>query len=786
MTVQSQTSKVIYNGNGTTTAFSTSFSFIINNDVKVILVDSVGVEVLQAIGTHYSITGAGTGSAGTVTMIDAPLTGQKLIIYRKPELTQLTDYIENDAFPAESHENALDKLTHIAQSLDEQASRGLKLPISSLASSQLPTPITRALLAWNDTANALVNIPIVDLVSTQNRSNETSVLSVTDFNSIGNGIVNDTDAIKNAVATAYLTGDLLYWPTGTYVTTETIPNLHNVRHFGAGVIKRGSDLFYPNPQRGQVNQIYISTTGSNSNDGLSSSQPKQTLQSYADLLLNYTPLLGEWIGVVEAGTYARIRYSDDGIISEMPVKLKGPDRNVSTGKVRFRLGKPIGGTLEEPGVILGTFAVGETITGSVSGFTATIINDLTANIIVEITNGTPQINDIVTGAISGASGRVWYMSPIPTALIKEEGTQAAFGILASNTNIHIENIKIEDYNGTSSSSGIRGDDDCLIRCVNVHLEDCFYGVSGLSECTLDIKGGWFNDCGFLLSDDASPTGHAIRGVFHTKFEVGTQSAGSLSFGPAITACAGVARVQELCTGHLDFVTCADNNSGLRLLVNSRLNIDGSAFYRNSSSAVYATQGCHVDTTANTVFGRGADTNGRNFSGGFGSTASSFGIDGINVANGANPAIFSTTLTTTSVNSITNVAVEEFTIHHDALTDTQFSGIACKAIKCRVNCNLVGTTGTFKRLALRVGATPTIVSFGSANTGSMVAEFVVYLKGSNSQFCYSKGIMNGATYSANNSLSESTSGDLNITLEAVVDNTADRIDIFAIEWEQVGF
>ena len=118
MTVSSTISPTItYNGNGSTTAFSTSFVFLESGDLVVTLIDSGGTETVQTIITEYTVSG-GSGSAGTVTMVTAPASGEQLRIERATAKTQLTDYIENDSFPAESHEAALDRLTLIAQELE--------------------------------------------------------------------------------------------------------------------------------------------------------------------------------------------------------------------------------------------------------------------------------------------------------------------------------------------------------------------------------------------------------------------------------------------------------------------------------------------------------------------------------------------------------------------------------------------------------------------------------------------------------------------------------------------
>lgn len=133
MTISSTTSKATYNGNGTTHAFAVPFYFLADADLIVTLVSSAGVETVQTITTHYTVTGAGVPAGGTVTMITAPATGETLVIKRSPGQTQETDYVENEAFPAEAHERALDLLTMICQSLQEQIDRAVLYPVSTSA-----------------------------------------------------------------------------------------------------------------------------------------------------------------------------------------------------------------------------------------------------------------------------------------------------------------------------------------------------------------------------------------------------------------------------------------------------------------------------------------------------------------------------------------------------------------------------------------------------------------------------------------------------------------------------
>lgn len=117
-----------YNGNGATTAFATGFQFINNSDLLVIVTSSTGVETVQTITTHYTVTGAGLSGGGTVTFVAAPAAGTKVNIRSNVTIDQQTDYLEGGSFSAATHEDALDKLTKISQQIKEITDRSLKLP----------------------------------------------------------------------------------------------------------------------------------------------------------------------------------------------------------------------------------------------------------------------------------------------------------------------------------------------------------------------------------------------------------------------------------------------------------------------------------------------------------------------------------------------------------------------------------------------------------------------------------------------------------------------------------
>jgi hypothetical protein len=129
MTVTTTTAKKTFTGDGSTTGFAYNFKILASSDLTVYLrlIASPYSETLQTETTHYSVAGVGDAGGGTVTMVTAPPTTDQLILLRAVPQTQLTDYTANDAFPAETHEEALDRLAMIVQDQQETLDRTLKV-----------------------------------------------------------------------------------------------------------------------------------------------------------------------------------------------------------------------------------------------------------------------------------------------------------------------------------------------------------------------------------------------------------------------------------------------------------------------------------------------------------------------------------------------------------------------------------------------------------------------------------------------------------------------------------
>lgn len=151
MAVSSQNNKDLYTGTGSQVAFSYTFRILDDDDILVDIKDTDGVITTQIKTTNYTVTGVGQQAGGTITFVVAPLSTDTIILTRSVALTQEVDYKEQDTFPAETHEEALDKLTMINQQQQEELARVPKFD-SSLDSSfdtTFPTPISNGFLKVN-------------------------------------------------------------------------------------------------------------------------------------------------------------------------------------------------------------------------------------------------------------------------------------------------------------------------------------------------------------------------------------------------------------------------------------------------------------------------------------------------------------------------------------------------------------------------------------------------------------------------------------------------------------
>ena len=134
-------------GDGSTVDFAFTFPIIATSELEVWLrTTATGAQVQQTLTTHYSVSATNNNftSGGTVTMVTAPTTAQKLLILRTTPQTQATDFGASGIHLA--IENADDKLTRILIDIQEQLNRSLKYPKTdaSTLTSIMDDSVTRA------------------------------------------------------------------------------------------------------------------------------------------------------------------------------------------------------------------------------------------------------------------------------------------------------------------------------------------------------------------------------------------------------------------------------------------------------------------------------------------------------------------------------------------------------------------------------------------------------------------------------------------------------------------
>jgi hypothetical protein len=519
------------------------------------------------------------------------------------------------------------------------------------------------------------------------------------------GVTSNQLGIEMAVSAALAQGAVLNWPVGIYISTDSIPNFHLVRHSGPGVIKRGGDVFRPTPLFDSLNTIYVSNAGQAGNDGLSAAQPVLTLQDAIDILPNYGPVLqGYWRIQMEAGTYARGRFSDEGLLSARPIEIRGPD-----------------------------------------------------------VGGHPNV---------------------PTAVLSE----GANGIVASGlvfrqyTRVKVKDIKVVGWNGSSSAQGITAGNYSEIYTDNVHASNCTWGVSGGDHSLVDVKGGIFEGNGYQPNGVAYTAGGGVRGLFHAKFAIGLQNAGTLSGGPIFRNNAYGVWAQEHNNGHLDWVTFEDNGTHVRLNILSRLNMDGSSLKRSEAVAVWADAGSVVSISDATVFGTGADANRINFL----ANGSSYVPPTSLLNNGILPATsarcVARVISNQTINSIAPTVLRQLSLRGQLWRDGAASNSGMKSLRYRLYGTLAGTAG-YKRIQSRFGSTPLSVTFTSSETGLFVLEGRLMLNTNpvGSQLQILEATRSGAAMRiASGTTSEAMIADTVFNIEALVENVADSIFISAYE------
>lgn len=121
MPVEAQSVEYIYVGDGVTTTFPFPSRFLQPADIV------VGVNgVAQTSG--FNVIGAGGLGGGSVVFTAAPASGAKVVLLRKPPVSQLVDFVNGQTILEGTLDNALDKACMIDQYLLRAVGKSLRVP----------------------------------------------------------------------------------------------------------------------------------------------------------------------------------------------------------------------------------------------------------------------------------------------------------------------------------------------------------------------------------------------------------------------------------------------------------------------------------------------------------------------------------------------------------------------------------------------------------------------------------------------------------------------------------
>lgn len=237
MTLDLQTSRVVFKGNGAAVEFPFDFKVWDASQIAVFVSDDPdGINEMEVTPQKVILTES--GGTVTYTLEGKPLPeGYTLSIVRNMPFIQEDMYITGTRFNPEVIETRFDKDCAERQQILETLSRCIKV---SVTSGMTPEQLLKAIFkAYHDILESLEKtgsitgaIPVVATGTTEPRPLKdrfADIVNVKDFGAVGDGVTDDTEAIQAALLLA-VKG--VFFPAGTYITTKTLVVRDNLSIYG--------------------------------------------------------------------------------------------------------------------------------------------------------------------------------------------------------------------------------------------------------------------------------------------------------------------------------------------------------------------------------------------------------------------------------------------------------------------------------------------------------------------------------------------------------------------------
>lgn len=153
-------------GNGVTTNYSANWPVFAASYIRVYLENVVsGVQVLQVLGTDYSLVFDDSGFTVTFLPGKIPTNANYVVIGRQVAMDQTVPYTTSQGFQGEKVENSLDEIVAMIQDASDMVERALKFKLGSSAFGELPDPVDDATLAWDGITGGMKNGPTTGAIA---------------------------------------------------------------------------------------------------------------------------------------------------------------------------------------------------------------------------------------------------------------------------------------------------------------------------------------------------------------------------------------------------------------------------------------------------------------------------------------------------------------------------------------------------------------------------------------------------------------------------------------------
>ncbi len=164
MTISAQGVRAVYDGSDSVGPFTLqdadaeAILFVANSEILVTHYDTDGDPTVLVDLIDYTLTGAGSSTAGSLTLTAPLAVGEQLVILRRTARTQLIDLMAGGTLSRELLEGFFDKLIRIDQEADERLARAVSMPINTSDDTFVfPVPLANGYIGWNADGDDLEN-----------------------------------------------------------------------------------------------------------------------------------------------------------------------------------------------------------------------------------------------------------------------------------------------------------------------------------------------------------------------------------------------------------------------------------------------------------------------------------------------------------------------------------------------------------------------------------------------------------------------------------------------------